>query len=89
MTPAVSPAMLLGTLLLIGYAALFHLWQGRSVRDLMVYLLAAGIGFTIGQLVGTITQAPFLEIGQLHTFEATLGAWLLMGLVFLMRRPGK
>lgn len=87
MTPAVSPAMLLGTLLSISYAALFHLWQGRSARDLVLYLVTAGLGFAAGQLVGTLTQVPLLEIGQLHTVEATVGAWLCMGLAFLMRRP--
>jgi hypothetical protein len=79
MIGAVSPAILLGALFCLGYAALLHLWIGRNLRDLLIGLLMAAMGFGFGQLLGLLFQTPILQIGQLHLFEASLGAWLLMG----------
>ena len=73
-----SPALLLGTLFCIGYSALAHLTGGRTLRDLLGFLLLGAIGFGVGQLVGMNTQSPFLQIGELHLFEASLATWLLL-----------
>ncbi len=78
MISGVAPALVLGILVCIGYAALLHLWVGRHLRDLLISLLMSCIGFGFGQVVGLFTQSPLLEIGQLHLLEASLGAWLLM-----------
>ena len=78
MSLMVSPAFLLGMLLIIGYGGLFHLIAGRHLRDLAWFLLAATLGFAVGQFVGTFTQVGWMRIGQVHTVEATLGAWLAM-----------
>jgi hypothetical protein len=69
-----SPALLLGLLLATAYAAAFHLWGGRNVRDLLVYWLAACAGFAVGHIMGELTQIPILQIGRLHIVEGTLGA---------------
>lgn len=87
MGPAVPPALLLGTLLVIAYAGAFHLWLGRTTGDLVAYLLGAGAGFFLGQMVGTVVRVPLLEIGQLHAFEATIGALSALALVYLLRQP--
>jgi hypothetical protein len=79
MISGVPPALVIGTLFCIGYAALFHLWIGRNLRDLLLGLLMAAMGFSFGQVIGGFTQAPLFQIGQLHLLEASLGAWLLMG----------
>lgn len=73
-----SPALLLGTLFWLGYSSLAHLGGGRSLRDLVGFLVLGAIGFSIGQLLGMSTQSPFLQIGELHLFEASLVAWLLL-----------
>ena len=40
-----SPGLLLGLLLSMGYAGIFHLWVGRSLRDLAAYMAAATVRF--------------------------------------------
>ena len=52
MAALLNPALLLAALLAIGYASLCHLWTGRSLRDLLVYLAAAGVGVVVGQWIG-------------------------------------
>ncbi|GIV80502.1 MAG: hypothetical protein KatS3mg050_4896 [Litorilinea sp.] len=74
----VPPSLLLAALIAVGYASLFHLWGGRSVRDLLLYVVAAGVGFALGQLLGLATQVSFFQIGQLHLVEASIGAWLAL-----------
>jgi hypothetical protein len=75
MNVQLPPALLLGFLLSLGYASLFHLWGGHTIRDLFVYVVMACLGFAIGQLIGLFIQAPLLRVGPLHLLEATLGAW--------------
>jgi hypothetical protein len=89
MAPAVPPALLVGTLLVIAYAGAFHLWLGRTTGDLVIYLVAAGIGFGAGQALGVLTSIPLMEIGQLHTLEATIGAVVALALVYLLRQPSR
>ena len=80
----ISPALLLGICFSVTYSAIVHLGGGRSVRELFVLLLMGGIGFGFGQLTGTITQSPFLQIGELHLLEASIGAWLLLTVVYMI-----
>jgi len=73
-----SPALLLSLVVALLYAALFHLWQGRTLRDLRVFCLAALAGFAIGQGVGLLVRLPWLVIGQVHMLEASLFSWLAL-----------
>jgi hypothetical protein len=73
---SLTPALLLGFILSTIYAALFHLWGGRTVRDLLFYWIASMLGFAIGQAVGVFTQIPLLEVGQLHVLEGSIGAFI-------------
>jgi len=77
MTP-LPPGLFLGLLLSAAYAALFHLWGGRNVRDLLVYLAASAAGFAVGQFLGMLMQLPLPRIGQLHVVEASVFAWLAL-----------
>ena len=81
-----SPALLLGTLFCLGYGSLAHVGGGRSLRDLVGFLLIGTVGFGIGQLVGMMVQSPFLQIGDLHLFEASLTAWSLLAVTFVLGR---
>lgn len=81
MAALLNPTLLLAALLAIGYASFFHLWTGRSLRDLLVYLLAAGLGVAIGQWIGGTLDLNLLRIGQLHTLEVTVGAFLALLIV--------
>lgn len=83
-TVLLSPPLVLGLLLSIGYASLYHLWGGRSVRDLLLYLVAAGLGFILGQTVGVLAGGEFGQIGQIQMIEASIGAWLALICVRLL-----
>ncbi len=74
----VPPAALLSVLLWTSYACLLHVWGGRSLRDLLVYWVAAAVGFSVGQLLGMLLQLPLPRIGQVHVVEASLFAWLAL-----------
>jgi hypothetical protein len=74
----VPPALLLGVLLSVAYAGLLHLWKGRSLRDLLLYLIASAGGFAVGQLLGLLLQIPLPRIGQIHVVEASVFAWIAL-----------
>ncbi len=81
MAALLNPTLLLAVLLAIGYASLFHLWTGRTLRDLFVYLAAAVVGVVVGQWIGGSLGLDGLRIGQLHTLEVTVGAFLSLLIV--------
>lgn len=81
MTALLNPTFLLAILLAIGIASLFHLWTGRTLRDLAMYLVAALIGVGVGQWIGRSAGLDALQIGQLHLVEAVIGAVLALLIV--------
>lgn len=81
-----SPVFVLGTAICIGYAALAHVTTGHALRELVVYLVMSSLGFSFGQIIGRVTQSPFLLIGELHLFEASLAAWLLLSVTIVLGR---
>ncbi len=72
------PAVLLGLLLSVLYAGIFYVWGGRTLRDLLIYLIAAVIGFALGQGIGMLIRLPLPHIGQVYIVEATVLSWLAM-----------
>ena len=72
------PAIALSLVLSVLYAALFHVWRGETVRELLLYVVASALGFGLGQLVASLTGMELLKIGQIHLLQATIGAWTLM-----------
>jgi hypothetical protein len=72
------PALILCLVLASIYGAAFHMWQGRSLRDLVFFWLAAVVGFASGQVVGQLLDLIPLTIGQVHIVEATLIAFLFL-----------
>lgn len=81
-----TPTLLLGALLSLGYASLFHLWRGRGVRDLLLAVPVAILGFSAGHLFSTTTATSLLDIGQLHVLEGTVGAWLALAVIGILHR---
>jgi len=73
-----TPALVLSLLLASAYAAVFHLWQGRRLRDLLFFWLAAMIGFASGQLAGQMLALIPWTIGQVRVVEGTLVAFLFL-----------
>jgi len=68
-------------LLVTGYASLFHLWTGRSLRELPQYLIAAAVGFMLGHWVSQTLQWDTWQVGQLSLLEATLASIIALFLV--------
>lgn len=83
------PAIMLSFVLVTIYAAVFHLFLGRRLRDLLFYWLAALIGFASGQLVGQIWGFIPWTIGQVHVIEGTIVALLFLILARLLRQERK
>jgi len=83
MCPLLSPSLAFLFLLASIYTVLFHLLWGRGMRELVLFFVAAVIGFTVGQLVAEALGLSFLTIGPLHLIEGTIGSW--MGL-FIAKR---
>lgn len=73
-----SPALAVILALSVIYGALFHLWKGRNWSDLGRALIAAFLGFGVGQLIGVLMQLNVLKVGQVHVIEGTIFAWLFM-----------
>jgi hypothetical protein len=83
------PALLLSLGLASIYAVAFHLWQGRSLRDLLFFWLAAVIGFASGHLVGALWGFIPWTIGQVHLIEATVVALLFLAVARWLRQEKK
>jgi len=73
-----SPTLLLSALIASIYGALFHVWRGRSFRDLPLYLIASGLGFALGQLIANLFGLDIFTIGPIHIIEASLGSWAML-----------
>ena len=83
-----SPALVFGLLLATLYGAVFHLIFGGNLRRLLLFLVAAWLGFALGQAFALASGVRLLPVGQLNLFSATLGAWLaLLATHFLTNFP--
>ena len=73
-----SPALVLSLIIASAYGALFHLWKGKTAKDLLIYLAAGLGGFGLGQLVGNTLGLGIFTIGQVHVVEASLMCWFIL-----------
>lgn len=74
----IPPSYLLIALLVVVYAALFHLWRGRRWSDLAVSLVMALVGMIAGQLLAPLLGIDLLRVGEVYVLVDTLLAWVLM-----------
>lgn len=72
------PVFLLSFLIACLYGTLFHLWRGRTLRELPLYLVAAVLGFGLGELAGNTIGLDMFMIGPLHVVEASLVSWVML-----------
>ena len=84
-----APALLLSLVLASLYGALFYLWQGRRLRDMLFFWLAALVGFASGHIVGALWGFVPWTIGQVHVIEATIVAILFLVIARLLRQEKK
>jgi hypothetical protein len=75
---AIPPAAAIILIISVIYGGLFHLIKGKGWRDLLMFILLAFIGFSLGQLVGLALQLDVFKLGQVHLVEGTIFAWLAM-----------
>ena len=47
------------------YGSAFHLWVGYTLQERVLYLVASGLGFALGRIVGDRLGFEWLMIGQL------------------------
>jgi hypothetical protein len=83
----ISPALLLAALVASAYAALYNLWRNGSPRDLGFCLIAAWVGFALGQAAGWLLHFDRGMIGTLYMIEGTLLAWAMLFLMNWLRMP--
>jgi thiamine transporter ThiT len=76
------PVLLFSFLIACIYGTLFYLWRGRTLRELPLYLIAAVLGFSLGELAGNAIGLDAFMIGPLHIVEASLASW---GMLFIAR----
>ena len=77
MPPYILLSLMLGSL----YGTLFHLWRGKTSRDLIIYLVTGNVGFWLGQALGDLISSELFLIGPLHILEATALAWISLFVV--------
>ncbi len=73
-----AAALVLGFLLATAYGAGFHVILGGPARRILLYVLAAWIGFAIGHFLGDFFGVRAFKLGALHLFSASLGAWIAL-----------
>jgi hypothetical protein len=84
-----TPALILSLVLASIYAAVFYLFFGRRLRDFLLFLLAALVGFVSGHVVGIFWGFVPWTIGQVHVLEATVVAFLFLVLARWLRLDKK
>jgi hypothetical protein len=81
-----SPSVVFSFILATLYGAAFHLVSGGDARRLALFLLAAWLGFALGQSLGEVVGMTLLDIGPLHMLTATIGAWLALVVARILTR---
>jgi hypothetical protein len=80
-----SPATVLSVILAAMYGSAFHLWVGYTLQERVLYLVASGLGFALGRIVGDRLGFEWLMIGQLRLLEASAGSLALLLLARWLR----
>jgi len=73
-----AAGLVLGFLLSTAYGSGFHLLLGGPARRIILYMLAAWLGFGLGHIIGDLLGIELLKLGTLHLFSASLGAWIAL-----------
>ena len=81
MPPYILLSLLVGGM----YGVLFHLWRGKSIRDLIIYLLTGIIGFGLGQALAGFLGFNFMLLGPVHIVEATVIGWISLFVIQWLR----
>jgi hypothetical protein len=80
-----SPVFLLGSALASLWAALFHVFLGKRLSDLVLFWFAGIMGFFLGQFAADLVGLRLLMLGQVHVVEATAACLLAMAIARWLR----
>jgi len=86
---SVPPQLILAVVIASIYAALYNLVRNGTLRDLLFYLVAAWVGFGLGQIGGLLLGMNWLMVGSLFLFEGTVLSWVMLLLMSWLRMPKK
>ncbi|MFZ2361369.1 MAG: hypothetical protein WA040_18650 [Anaerolineae bacterium] len=81
-----APSLILSTLLALLWGTLWFVWRGRTLADWTIDVLAALLGFGLGQLVGWLLGLGLPTIGEVRVVEGSLFAVLVLWLTQRLRR---
>ncbi len=84
--PLLPPSLVLSTVLAVLLGTLWFVWRGRTLRDWIIDVLAALLGFGLGQLVGWLLGLGLPTIGEVRVVEGALFAVLALWLTQRLRR---
>ena len=73
-----AASLVLGFLLSTAYGSGFHILMGGPVRRILLYVLAAWLGFALGHFIGDLLNIEILQLGPLHLLSASFGAWIAL-----------
>jgi len=73
-----ASGLVLGFLLATAYGTGFHLLLGGPARRILLYVIAAWVGFLLGHFIGDLADIELLKLGALHLFTASVGAWITL-----------
>lgn len=66
--------------------ALYHLFRGKSSRQLLTYLVAGVLGFLAGHTIGYLLLPSFpLTLGDLHILEGVILSFGILRLAEWLR----
>jgi hypothetical protein len=84
---SVPPQLILAVVIASIYAALYNLLRNGTLRDLLFCLVAAWVGFGLGQIGGLLLGMNWLMVGSLYLLEGTILSWLMLLLMSWLRMP--
>jgi len=79
------PAVVLSILIASICAALFYIWQGKTLRNLAAYWVGSILGFWAGQWIAISLDLPLPAMGQVHIIEGVIFSIILLFAVKLLK----
>lgn len=73
-----SPVFLVSSALATLWAAMFHLFVGKKLPELVLYWFIGLVGFFVGQAMAEVLNLSWLLVGQVHILEGTCACWIAM-----------
>ncbi|MDX1662409.1 MAG: hypothetical protein R3272_01370 [Candidatus Promineifilaceae bacterium] len=81
-----ASGLVLSFFLATAYGAAFHVILGGPARRILLYVLSAWVGFTLGHFVGEMLDVELLTLGAINLFSASLGTWIALIASWLLTR---